>query len=151
MKKSKESSRIKTITALISSNRALNSTAIYNQIETEFKKVVSVNSIKNEKTRHLLKILHSTRALDTTLKAVLDYHGIGYKIPSLGSYLVGLSNHKKSLLGKISVTEKNRYQKSIVRIRNLHLHTAGSYPQNSNEVSGVLSEMHALISRVTSL
>lgn len=70
---------------------------------------------------------------------------------SLGEYLKQFVNHNHFRFGNTSENERTGYQRSIVDIRNVHLHTADSYPNNSNEVSGVISEMHALICRVTSL
>lgn len=142
--------RINTIVALINSCPSLSSANI-NKLKTEFRQVIDVDSVTPIRRRHILKILHSTRALDSTLKGVLDHHSIRNGKHSIGQYIMQLANHSSSALGRLSPSERSKYQREIADIRNKHLHTADSYPSNDDEVNNLISEMHALMTRVTSL
>ncbi len=142
--------RINTIIAIINSNPCLNN-ANTNKLKTEFRQVLLVDAITPPKRKHILKILHSTRALDSTLKAILDHHLVRNGKYSIGQYITQFSIHTLPTLGKLSPSEKAKYQREIADIRNTHLHNADSYPKNDSEVNQLISEMQALITRVTSL
>lgn len=142
--------RINTIIAILNSCPSL-SNANLNKLKLEFKQVIEVDSINPTKRRNILKILHSTRALDSTLKAILDYYTIRGSNYSLGKYIYQFAGHRHPILGKISASERDKYIREISNIRNNHLHNADSYPKNEREVFQLISEMQALITRVTSL
>jgi hypothetical protein len=142
--------RINTIIAIVNSCPSLTNANI-NKLKTEFRQIIDVDTISPPKRRHILKILHSTRALDSTLKAILDYYNIRDRNHSIGQYITQFTNHTLPTLGKLSSSERAKYQREIADIRNTHLHNADSYPRNDSEVYQLISEMHALISRVTSL
>lgn len=141
--------RINTIIALINSS-SINSIQ-KNNVKIEYRQVVNVNKVAPPQRKNILRILHSTRALDTTLKAYLDFYGIRGGNHSIGQYLNTLAKHSDNRIGKLSDSEKRKYQREIVDHRNKHLHTANSYPTNDSEVSNIISEMQALVSRVVSL
>jgi hypothetical protein len=147
---STQKQRIATIIALINSS-AFNTISTINKIKAEFRQVIEVDSVTPPRRRNILKVLHSTRALDTTLKGFLDYYAIRNGEHSIGQYLVKLNNHPHTSLDKISRTEKDKYQLSIATKRNVHLHQADSYPANESEVNEIISEMQALMSRVVAL
>jgi hypothetical protein len=142
--------RIDTIVALINCNTAISPTK-FNKLRIELKQVIEVDIINPPKRRNILKILHSTRALDSTLKAILDYYRIRNGNHSLGQYITQLANHRSPALGNISRSERDKYQRSIANVRNTHLHEADSYPKNDKEVNQLISEMQALLTRVSSL
>lgn len=142
--------RINTIVSIIRSTPSLSYINI-NKLKSEFKQVVEVDKITPSNRRNILKILHSTRALDSTLKAILKYYGILNNKHSIGQYLVQFTSHNCSGLGKLSLSERAKYQKEIADVRNIHLHNANSYPKNDRKVYQLISEMEALIARVTSL
>lgn len=145
-----QKNRIDTIIAIINSNTALTSVNI-NKLKTEFKQVIAVDVISPDKRKNILKILHSTRALDSTLKSILDHHHIRNGKHSIGQYITQLTIHNSTSLGKLSQSERSKFQTSIADVRNTHLHTADSYPQNDREVNELISEMQSLITRVASL
>jgi hypothetical protein len=145
-----QQNRINTIIAIINSSPSLTSTNV-NKLKTEFRQVIAVDTIAPPKRKHILKILHSTRALDSTLKAILDHYHIRNGKHSIGQYITQFTNHTLTTLGKLSPSERAKYQREIADIRNTHLHNADSYPRNDSEVYQLISEMQALITRVTSL
>lgn len=57
-----EKNRIDTIKAIVCSNLVLNSMGKTGSIHREFTKVINVKWISDLERKHLLKILHSTRA-----------------------------------------------------------------------------------------
>lgn len=142
--------RINTIIAIVNSSPSLTNANV-NKLKTEFKQVTDVDAITPPKRKHILKILHSTRALDSTLKAILDYYSIRGSNHSIGQYLYQFAGHRHPTLGKISASERDKYIREISKVRNNHLHNADSYPRNDSEVFQLISEMQALITRVTSL
>jgi hypothetical protein len=142
--------RINTIIAIVNSCPALNNANI-NKLKSEFGQVLDVDKIEPPKRRHILKILHSTRALDSTLKSILDHYNIRNGKNSIGQYLFQFTNHSLTNLSKLSPSERAKYQREIADIRNTHLHNADSYPRNDSEVFQLLSEMQSLIVRVSSL
>lgn len=142
--------RISTIIAIINSNVALTSANV-NKLKTEFRQVIEVDAVNPVKRKNILKILHSTRALDSTLKLILDYHRIRNGKFSIGQYITQLTIHTNASLGTLSQSERAKYQRTIADVRNTHLHTADSYSRNYSDVYDLISEMQSLITRVTSL
>lgn len=136
--------------ALISSAGSINVNDL-TKIKIEFNNVNSVDTITPAHRKNLLKVLHSTRALDSTLKSILDFYGIRNTTYSLGQYLRQFERHTSPLLGRINPTERNKFQDTIIDLRNLYLHKADSYPRNDSAVNEIISEMHSLVSRIVSL
>lgn len=144
-----QQNRIKTIVALLNSNAAI-APVNYRTLKAEFEQVIAVESITPMTRRNLMKILHSTRGLDTTLKNIVSFHHLG-TVHSLGPLIDKFYNHTNASFGKMFQYECGRYKRSIADIRNTHLHSAGSYPRTEGEVNDLISEMEALLTRVLSL
>jgi hypothetical protein len=142
--------RIKTIVAILNSLSSISHSDL-NKIKNEFNQVTSIESISPPKRRNIMKVLHSTRALDSTLSSILRHYGIKGDSHSLGQYLRTFQTHNNPGLDKISAVERNKYQASIVKVRNKHLHEADVYPTNESEVYGLLSEMESLLTRIVTL
>jgi hypothetical protein len=142
--------RINTMIALVNSSASI-ANKNKSSIKIEFRQVNDVNGIAPPPRKNILKILHSTRALDSTLESFLDYHGIKGASHSIGQYISQLTNHTLSTLGKLSIQERTKYQNEIVIHRNKYLHKANSYPLTDRDVYKLISEMEALISRVVGL
>lgn len=85
-------------------------------------------------------MLHSTRALDTSLKEYLASQGIPSSGPSLGSYLYALANHSILAIAKLPKSDQQRYQLKIVDERNRYMHQAGACPASDAEIRILLSE-----------
>lgn len=90
--------------------------------------------------RQLLQVLHSTRALDTSLKEYLASQGIPSSGSSLGSYLYALANHSILAIAKLPKSDQQRYQLKIVDERNRYMHQAGACPASDAEIRILLSE-----------
>ncbi|TCD00277.1 hypothetical protein EZ449_21010 [Pedobacter frigidisoli] len=147
---SDQRNRINTIVALLNSNSNLSSGNL-NKVKAELHQVVDVHGISPTRRRNLMKVLHSTRALDSTLNAFVEFHNIKNNAKSIGQYLSQLQKHNEQSLQNLSASERSRYQRSIADLRNKHLHTADSYPANEAEVNNIIGEMQTLISRLATL
>lgn len=147
---SKKYNRINTIIAIIASSPAYSGSNV-NKIKRELHQIENVNIVSPSQRKNLLKILHATRSLDTCLKNFVSFHRISSSSYSIGKHLSHLSRHSSTAIGRISLSEKAHYQRSIVDIRNLHMHQADSYPSSDRDVNTIISEIQSLMSRVSSL
>ena len=106
--------------------------------------------------RRLLQVLHSTRALDTALAEFVRVRCASQpNTPSLGGYLSllrsrGTSAHGGRPSAKLSNTQYDAYDRSVVRPRNRYMHQAGAYPPDQ-ELTRLLDQMHACLSDVLRL
>jgi hypothetical protein len=143
--------RISAIQALIAGS-PLASRPSYTPIYNEFNEVMSAGRIRRHDRKRLLQLLHSTRALDSSLQELVDYYGIGHGINrSLGGYLRRFSNHTRPGLTQLPNSLRTYYQNTIVDIRNQYLHEAGTYPMNDAEIRDLLAEMQDCLLNVITL
>jgi hypothetical protein len=148
--------RIDTMKVILTGSPVSRASA-YPMILGELNLVLSVKSIQDKKRKYLLQILHSTRALDSTLSAFIRERPINLPPPpdklkrSLGGYLKWLSKHTTHGVGKLPSSSANNYQISIVKPRNKYMHQAGTYPLDEREISKLLSEMYSCMSVVLAL
>jgi len=85
-------------------------------------------------------MLHTTRALDTTLREVLAHKGwLEPKHTGLGSYLIEFKQ-----MSVLTEGERSKWQGSIVDKRNKFMHTAGAIPTQL-ENDAIQSEMEACL------
>lgn len=124
-------------------------------VQTEFGAVHEACRIRKPNRRRLLEVVHSARALDSSLKAFVQHHGCqetGKRLPcAMGGYLHALEKHSVVGLGKISAIQRKQFQTAIVDIRNRFLHEAGAFPLTDKEVDTLLSDMHACLAAVAAL
>lgn len=124
-------------------------------VHAEFEAVHQAGRIRNPNRRRILEVLHSVRALDSSLKAFIQHHGCqepGKQPPyAMGSYLHALQKHTVAGLGKITATQRTQFHGAIVSKRNTYLHEAGTFPNNNVEVDTLLSDMHVCLSTVVAL
>ena len=123
----------------------------YAMILGELNEVYRVHSVEPPRRRYLLQVLHSTRALDSTLKAFVNYHGCPVNGNSLRPYLDALANHKLGHLGNLPEKSRKRFVEAIVYKRNRYMHEAGATPTTEQEISIIISEMESCLSMVFAL
>jgi len=118
-------------------------------ITGELEEVTKVQRVPQLPRRRLLQVLHSTRAMDTTLATFLAFHNI-MSGRSLGGYInkLGQSNPP---LRQLSPGEVQQYQNDIVNLRNEYMHRAGGFPGGDSEITALLSNMHACLTRILNL
>lgn len=123
----------------------------HSDIQAEFDEVLLVRRVLRKPRKRLLQVLHSTRALDSTLKEFINLHGCSSSPSSLGQYLYALRNGDCPPLGQICEHERLHYQTEIVDLRNTYMHEAGLMPTNDSEILTLLGEMQSCLQRVLSL
>lgn len=143
--------RIDGIRAMIAGCHAIHSSHKNSLINNEWMELKNLANITHIPRRHLLSVLHSTRALDDTLKAFVDHHKLSAKkYGTLGSSLKFL---EAAPVGKFSApfTLRTHFQSTIVDVRNKYMHQAGAYPANEREIRTLISEMEHCVSVVVAL
>ena len=152
--------RIRTLQALVASMTCLATHPRQTEMQQELGEVYAVRKVRMKSRRRLLEVLHSTRALDTALKAFVvakgclprPKHGRPVRAPSsLGGYLTALEEHSIAGLNRLTAAERRHYQTSIVNVRNVYMHEAGAFPAIDSEVQVLVSEMHACLTAVSRL
>ncbi len=96
-------------------------------------------------------VLHTTRALDTSLRELLTARSV--PLPpnrALGGYLLRFQNHSSSSMRRLSPPRRQSFQSSIVTKRNRYLHESDAYP-DSLGTDSILREVHACLSEVLAL
>lgn len=129
----------------------VSSTGKHADIQAEFHEVLLARRVLRRPRKRLLQVLHSTRALDSTLKEFTTLHGCQPSSPSLGKYLYALNDGRCASLGTITDQERDHYLAQIVQLRNKYMHEAGEMPADDSEVLTLLAEMQACLQRVLTL
>jgi hypothetical protein len=145
--------RITTLQALVAGAPAVSSAA---KVINELAEVHFVRKVRNDRRRRLLEIVHSVRALDTTLRDFVTHHKCIPKgqsqIPkSLGGYLFALRQHNNSSLGQITEAQRQHFQQSIVSKRNTYMHEAAMFPVNDQVANVLLADMQFCLATVLAL
>lgn len=134
--------RVKTLQILVSTHMALKNSACLTAITGELKRIPGAARIPKH-NGWLLMVLHTTRALDTCLRELLNHRG--WKQPTrynLGAYLTVLSRHHL-----LTHAEHQRFKSKIVAKRNRYMHEAGAMPAR-HEADNIVNEMHACLTQV---
>jgi hypothetical protein len=150
-KMSSHSARVDTIRAMIAGCSAISSSIKSSEIDKEWQEVKKLSSVSHVRRRYLLSVLHSTRALDDTLKVFVTHHGLSRaRYGTLGSSLKCLAAAPS---GKFSApfTLQAHFQSTIADSRNKYMHQAGAYPGSDREIRVLISEMEHCISVVVAL
>jgi hypothetical protein len=142
--------RIATLQALVVGTPAL--APVANVVLPELSEVYSSRKVQHGNRKRLLQVLHSTRALDSSLSQFTSYHQCRGRARSLGQYLRCLVNHASPTL-RYSLPDllRRRYQAAIVDRRNDYMHRAGAFPMTDGEVAQLLSNMDDCLSIVVGL
>jgi hypothetical protein len=148
--------RIRTIQVLLAGSAPISTSPVGAMVQSEFGEVHAVRKVRMSSRRRLLEVLHSSRALDTALKAFVSHHRCsGPKIKKaptgLGSCLFILSNHATPGLGNLTATQRALFQSNIVGKRNLYLHEAGAFPSTDSEVNVLLADMDVCLATIVAL
>src|SRR5262245_8758212 len=92
----------------------------------EFEEVVRADRVRQIPRRLLLQVLHSTRALDSSLSSLIRAAGASSG-SSLGRMLLQLEN--TGIHGnQLPIGTATNFQTRVVNIRNRYMHEAGAFP-----------------------
>lgn len=134
--------RVETLRLLVGQDSALGSSPRLAALYGELNRVLAVRTAKHD-SRWLLSVLHTTRALDTSLSELL--HTKGWPAGSnLNDYLKILANHQVLFSAEVVA-----FRKDIVYKRNKYMHEAGATP-NQLEADLILREMESCLAIVIS-
>ena len=143
-----QKSRVDAIRALLAGSQSVSKSSNFTAIVTEWDEVKSLSSIALLRRRHLLAVLHSTRALDDTLKAFVKYHKLSSTpSKSLGNSLKFLQDAPPGTLTS-AFTMRSHFQNTIANVRNRYMHEAGAYPNSDYEVRTLIAEMEHCVTVV---
>ena len=144
------SKRIQTLKALVTGS-IISQDVMCNKILEEFNQVENVAKVSVKQRRLLLQLLHSTRALDSSLDVFTRSYNLKVGTRSLGGYLRALRDHTEPTLRTLSAREADRFHKTIVVKRNRYMHEAGAFPRIPTEIESIVGEMESCLSQVVAL
>lgn len=122
-----------------------------NLVKEEFERVELVDSmIKNEEQKRLNKVLHSTRAMDTGMRAILDRYAVIPGQKSMGGYLAEFRKGKSGCFARLSGSLSQRIQDDVVEKRNIFMHAAGQYPTPA-QMTQMLSDVNSYLQTIINL
>lgn len=135
--------RVDTLRIIISSHSALTGSTRLGDITSELNRIY-VSGRLPRRSGWLLAVLHTTRALDTTLSEILLFKGWNPNGQSknLGSHLYKLKDN-----AVLTQTQRRHYQTKVVDERNKYMHQAGAIP-GKVEADAILAEMDACVTHV---
>ena len=153
---SSHKARIEAVRVLVEASAVKNDAMRCSLIAGELNQVRLTQKVSDKRRRWLLQVLHSTRALDTTLATYVVQRPIisppGDRAPrGLGEYLDLLKKHRTPGLAKLSGTAAKGYKRRIADPRNDYMHKAGAFPSSEKEVRDLLSEMESCLTEVLGL
>jgi hypothetical protein len=114
-------------------------------IELELDELGRCNGLQPLKRQRLLQVIHASRSLDTCLSSILRSHGIVPK-HGIGKMLHQLRTLPQAARGYLDHSTASAFVGSIARPRNRYAHKAGTFPNSSQEVDRLISEVHACMS-----
>ncbi len=133
--------RVDTLRLLVGQNPLLSQSTKLTALYGELNRLLAIRTAKHD-SRWLLSVLHTTRALDTTLSELLTakHWGAG---TNLNAHLVVLAKHNV-----VTAAELAAFRKEIVHKRNKYMHEAGATPTQL-EADRMLREMESCLAIVT--
>lgn len=121
-------------------------------VHREFDRVKDVDGlVKNQQQLMLNKVLHSTRAMDTGMRTLLELFGampVGHY--AMGPYLAQLRKGKDGCFGRLNGDLSDRIQKAVVDKRNKFLHAAGQYPTKA-EAEQIVEDVESYLQTILNL
>ena len=118
------STSVETLRLLVAQNSLLSQSAKLTALYSELNRLLAIRTAKHD-SRWLLSVLHTTRALDTTLSELLTAKRWGAGT-NLNAHLKVLAQHNVVTAGELAA-----FRKEIVHKRNKYMHEAGPRQINS--------------------
>ena len=151
--------QIDTIFAFIQTSNIGQNPTVLREIEIEYIELLASRRVRKQSRKHLLAVLHSTRALDTALQEMCNQYGIrnyrkGRRFVrsfSLGQYIDAFAFHAAPTLTLLPAAAARHFKHTIASNRNTYMHRAGAFPAGRGEINQLISEMHNLISTIVRL
>jgi hypothetical protein len=137
-------SRHLAIQALVRGSSLFTTNPELSQVDAELEELGRCNALQPVKRQRLLQVIHSTRALDTSLLVVLRHHGKDPKY-SIGKMLHQLPSLPSGAVGHLTHNAVVGFVGGICGLRNRYAHKAGAFPTSTLEVDGLVARIHSCI------
>jgi hypothetical protein len=133
------SRRVRTLRTLVAGSPIAGSPH-FQAILRELAAIANAQRVQGRR-KQLLGVLHTTRALDTSLREFLVQKAIPLNgATGLGGYLIRLANHQTAAVGRLPQNRRAHFQRAIADVRNRYMHEADCYPA-SQDANRTLAEM----------
>lgn len=137
--------RHETLRAIVRGSSSFLLAPEFSKVDTELLELTRCSRIQPEKRKRLLQAIHATRALDTSLGALLTLHGVAPE-HSLGPRMSQMANLPTHLRGHLPQSLVIGFRKSICDKRNKCVHNADHYPASSQEIDVLVSDIQTCLS-----
>jgi hypothetical protein len=118
------------------------------KVDREILELAGAAKVQIEKRKHLMQILHATRALDSALGEALRSYGIGNVPFSLGDRLWAHNNLPVGHPSHLASHVVHRFIRMVCRPRNTFMHEADAFPRSYREADALISEIEACFTMV---
>ena len=132
--------RSDTIRALIISSYGPN--LAFSSIEREIDAFDSCSTLRFESRRRLYELFHISRAVDSTIRIVVQKFNSGVSVHGIGSGLESLRSVRPQYYDVNSVSTHKR---SVANKRNTFMHRADTYPANEAEIGRFLADCQSCL------
>lgn len=121
------------------------------RVHDEFERVAQCGRVRQRDRRWLLQIVHSSRALDTAVGDFTAANGRPNANGTLGRSFFWLRDSLNPVGRRLPEADRVAFQQRVVHVRNHYMHTAGALPVGVHEVTNLLDEMAACLTRILAL
>jgi hypothetical protein len=132
--------RVNTMRALVA---GASCAATLQDVDNELHEIIGATKVQLERRKHLLQILHATRALDTVLGKVLASYGTSSIPHSIGPRLRCFAALPTMHAGHITLRTVHQFNQSICNPRNRYMHNADAFPRSAREADRLISAVEA--------
>jgi hypothetical protein len=114
-------------------------------IVAELTEVTRLRRLTPTNRRNLFQLVHSVRACDSSMLAIVQHYNHPVPHHSMGNYLRAFRD-----IRSLPFDEGHRqyYQSRFINRRNTLMHEAGTYPSGTQEVITLIDLMYACLSLV---
>jgi hypothetical protein len=112
-------------------------------VDSELREIVNVSKVHLERRKHLLQVLHATRALDTALGTMLAGYGIAPVPHSIGPRLSKFGTLPAGHAGYLAQNTIGQFKRSICGPRNDFIHKADAFPRSFREADRLVSAIES--------
>jgi hypothetical protein len=117
-------------------------------VDRELLELAGTTKVQLERRKHLMQILHATRALDTALGEVLRNYGIVPVPHSIGKRLWEFNHLPSAHTGYLADHIVHQFRQTVCNPRNRFMHEADAFPRGHRETDAVVSAIEACFSMV---
>lgn len=141
--------RYDALRAIVQGSPIYSGSQILRKVDLEIHEIGNCTSVTLQRRKFFLQVMHSTRALDSAINAVLLHNNINSS-HSMGKMLRQLQNLPPGTRGWLPPATATRFVNKIATPRNKYAHQADAFPTSTNEVDSLVSEVHTCLTLILS-